>query len=217
MKSQTNVIQMQPTMQKAKDGFWKDDKGTDIPYNRITKLERLKEKSAGKLYKQALQVHERLQKYKDEMRQLCYEVYDLAMDSYDGNKDSKGNFTWYNFDRTIKVKVKIQDRIEFDDLGIKACKDKLHTFIQENVQSKNDFIKQLVLDAFETTRGKLDTKKVLSLLRYRSKIDDKLFQDAMALLEDAIRHPDSKEYFQIWVRDNSGEYQNIELNFSSIK
>ena len=56
----------------------------------------------------------------------------------------------------------------------------------------------------------------MSLLKYRSKIDNPLFQEALKLLEQSIRHPDSKRYFQIYVRNSEGAYDNIDLNFSNI-
>ena len=128
----------------------------------------------------------------------------------------KGGFTWKNFDGSIKIESSVSESIKFDDLGIIACKEKLELFLNNNLESKDAFIKQMVLDAFETSRGKLDAKKVLSLLTYRSKIKAPLFQEALNLLEKAIRRPDSKMYFRVFVKDEAGEYKNIDLNISSI-
>ncbi|MCT4580812.1 MAG: DUF3164 family protein [Flavobacteriales bacterium] len=202
--------------QKTSDKLWSDESGMQIPSSRTTKLERLMERKSGKLLKDALKVNAQLTTFKDQVQEVCREVYDLFMEEHNNKKDRKGNFTWYNFDRSIKIQSRVNERIEFDDLNIIACKDKLDEFLDANVESKDDFIKQLVLDAFETSRGKLDAKKVMSLLRYKSKIKAPLFQEAMELLENSIRRPDSKTYFQIWAKDKSGEYQNVDLNFSSI-
>jgi tRNA nucleotidyltransferase/poly(A) polymerase len=150
------------------------------------------------------------------MQKLCNEVYVKMMEEFKTKTDSKGNFTWFNFDRSVKVEVSIADRIDFDDLTITACKDKLDEFLDQNLDSKQEFVKQLVTDAFSTSRGKLDAKKVMSLLKYRTKIKSDLFQEALNLLESAIRRPDSRTYFRIWERDKSGEYKLIDLNFSSI-
>ncbi len=204
------------TTQKSSDKLWQDEKGTEIPFSRITKVERLMERKSGKLINEAKKLHNKLSAFKEQIREACYEVYDAFMVEHDNKKDGKGNFTWYNFDRSIKIEVNINERIEFDDLNITACKDKLDQFLSANVESKDEFIKQLVLDAFETSRGKLDAKKVMSLLRYKSKIKVSLFQEAMELLESGIRRPDSKTYFRIWAKNQEGKYQSIDLNFSSI-
>ena len=92
------------------------------------------------------------------------------MQEKENDKKGKGNFTWFNFDRSIKVEVSISDRIEFDDLGIIACKDKLNEFLDSNIESKDDAVKSMILDAFNNTKGELDAKKVMNLLRYKSKI-----------------------------------------------
>lgn len=204
--------------QTSKDPLWTDEKGLQIPYNRLTKSEKLKETVTHKLAKKAASINSGLITFKKEVQELCDKVYETYMREV-GNDASKkkGNFIYYNFDRSIKVQVKINDRIEFDDLGIQACKDKLELFLDANVVSKDAFIKQMVQDAFETNRGKLDTKKVMSLLRYRSKVKHKNFQEALDHLEGAIRRPESRTYFMIWLRDDKGDYQSIDLNFSSLK
>lgn len=203
--------------QKSSNKVWKDEKDLEVPYSRITKSERLMERQSNKLLTEALKMHKNLSEFKQQVRTICREVYDAYMT--DNNSDittKKGNFNWYNFDRTIKIEVSIHDQISFDDLGIIACKDKLDSFLSHNVASKNDFIKQLVLDAFETSRGRLDVKKVMTLLRYKSKIQEPMFQESMTLLENSIRRPKSKMYFRIWFKETDGSYQSVDLNFSSI-
>jgi hypothetical protein len=207
------------TTQKSNQPMWKDEKGTEIPYNRTTKSERLLERTTAKLAKEALRLNADLAAFKNYVQEVCDEAYEVFMaekENTKADKAPKGNFTFYNFNRTIKVEVAVHERIDFDDLTIKACKDKLDTFLSDNIESKDTFIKQMVLDAFETSRGNLDPKKVMSLLRYRSKISSPIFQEAMTLLEDSIRRPESKTYFRVWVKNHEGAFKNIDLNFSSI-
>lgn len=207
---------MKLKIQKSTDSMWTDEAGLSIPYNRTTKVERLMERKSYALAKKANGLSNKLKSFKDEVREVCQDVYDTYMASVNNDKKNKGNFTWYNFNRSIKIEVSISERIEFDDLGIKACKDKLDEFLKNNITAKNDFIKQLVFDAFETKRGALDAKKVTGLLRYRNKIKNPTFQEALDLIESSIRRPDSKMYFRISVRNEEGKYDNIDLNFSSI-
>lgn len=204
------------TAQTTKDKLWKDETGFELPYSRTTRVERLMERNATKLVNEAISINSKLIDFKERTKAICNEVFSQFMEENNNTKPSKGNFTFYNFDRSIKVEVSIQEKIEFDDLTIQACKDKLDQFLNKNVESKDAFIKQLVLDAFETSRGKLDAKKVMSILKYKSKIKNPLFQEAMDLLGKSIRRPDSKTYFRIWIKDDQGKYQNIDLNFSSI-
>ncbi len=203
--------------QTSKNKFWHDEQGIEIPYNRITPLERKMENKAYQLAKKSVDLHNRLVAFKQEVTDICREIYEQYMAEKNITKPHKGNFTWYNFNRSIKIEASIKERIEFDDMAIEAAKSKLNDFLSHNIEAKDEFIKQLVMDAFETSRGKLDVKKVMSLVRYKSKIKAPLFQEAVTLIEEGIRRPDSKMYFRIWQKAQDGSYELIDLNFSSIK
>ncbi len=202
--------------QKSKEEFWIDETGIKIPYNRTTKLERLRENKSKQITTKALNLNKALKAFKDEMFEVCSEIFDESMTDLNSKANIKGNFTWFNFDRTAKIETSVSERIEFDDASITACKNLLDEFISENVESKVEFVRELVNDAFSTSRGKLDAKKVMGLLKYRSKIKNDKFQRALDLLEGGIRRSSSKTYYRIWIKDDSGQFVNIDLNFSSI-
>lgn len=206
------------SQQTTSDKHWKDENGMMIPIARVTKLEQLKERNAHKLLKEATKASQQLIALKELVRKVCTDIYERHMDESGiaDDKRGKGNFMWYNFDRSVKIEVKISERIEFDDLTIKAAKAKFDEFLDANIEGKTDFAKELVLDAFETRNGSLDVKRVLGLLRYKSKVKDSIFQEAMMHLEASIRRPDSKTYFRIAVKDENGEYQHVLLDFASI-
>ncbi|MBI9055487.1 MAG: DUF3164 family protein [Bacteroidales bacterium] len=203
-------------IQKVKDKEWTDETGRVVPIDYISPGNRLKERSAGTLHRKAKSINEKLVDFKAEVQEICDKVYKKMIEEFKAKPDGKGNFTWFNFDRSIKIDVTVNPRIEFDDLTIQACKQKLDEFLNENLDSKQEFVKEMVKDAFSTSRGKLDNKKVMNLLKWRTKVKDPLFQAALDLIEDSIRNPSSKVYFRIWEQDKSGEYKLIDLNFSSI-
>lgn len=200
--------------------IWKDEKGLEIPSNRITKSEKLRERRAEQLLKEANKLNDLLNKFKLNVTEICEEVYKAVLEENNVNPDErKGNFTWYNFDRSIKVEVAINERIEFDDALIAAAKVKFDEFLDSAANAVEEMIRSLIMDAFSTSRGKLDSKKVLGLIRHRSRVpSDKYpnFHEAIDLIERSIRRPESKTYFRIWEKDAEGKYQNVDLNFSSI-
>ncbi|MDX1350244.1 MAG: DUF3164 family protein [Putridiphycobacter sp.] len=204
--------------QKSSSEMWVDEKGRKVWYNRTTKTERLKERRARELRNKALRVNEQLASFKSDIQTICQEVFDtyMAENKLDISKH-KGNFTWFNFDRSIKVEVSISERVEFDSLALTGAKELLDEFLEENVESKDDFVKELIMDAFETSRGSLDVKKIFDLIRYKSKIKNKKYQQAVKMLEDGIRRPDSKTYFRISQLMEDGSYEVIDLNLSSIR
>lgn len=202
--------------QKTTDKFWIDESGTQVPFSYVSKSARFQERESFKIFKEAAKINAELIAFKTYLNEVCKRVYIAFMQEKENDKKGKGNFTWFNFDRSIKVEVSISDRIEFDDLGIIACKDKLNEFLDSNIESKDDAVKSMILDAFNNTKGELDAKKVMNLLRYKSKIKNQLFQDAMVLLEGSIRNPDSTTYYRVWMKDEFGKFINIDLNMSSI-
>lgn len=203
--------------QKPADKNWQDETGAIIPYSRTTPYERTIEKNAHKLYREAQKVNQQLAAFKEEVAGLCNEAYEASLAATNTNGENrKGNFTWYNFARSIKIEVNINERIEFDDLLIQACKEKLDEFIGKHTTTLATFIRTLITDAFERSGGQLDTRKVLSLKKHKERVTDPLFQEALDLLDRSIRRPSSKTYFRIWAKDAEGKWQNIELNFSSI-
>lgn len=203
--------------QKPKDKVWHDETGQPIPYSRTTPLERLNERITAKIHKEAVTLNKRLSAFKKETARLCDEAYRAYMKEHKIQVgEQKGNYTLHNFNRSIKIEVSVSDRISFDDMGIAAAKLKFDEFLSKNVEAKNAFVKEMVLHAFETSRGRLDTKRIMNLLRYRSKVKDPLFREAVDLLEGAIRRPDSRVYFRVWERLPEGGYKAIDLNFSSI-
>lgn len=205
--------------QKSTDKKWYDETGQEIPSYRITKLEKMNERSSNRLLKKAKLVNKQLSELKELMRALSKDAFDMTMKEKGIlNPKTKGNYTWYNFNRTIKIEVNIHESIKFDDLIIAAAKEKFDQFLNQNITSENEFVKQMILDAFETQRSnQLDTKRVLALSRYESKIKNKLFSEAVKLISESIRRPNSKSYYRIWVKDETtGAFENVELNLSSL-
>lgn len=201
---------------KTSDAFWVDESGVSIPVSRVTKTEKKVERYSAAILKKAIKLNADLKAFKQDVTIRCAEIADAILADLKSGATRKGNFTFYSFNRHIKIVVDVQERIDFDDLTIEAAKDKLEEFLDEKIESE-PMVKELVLTAFNKSRGKLDVKKVLSLLKYREKVNDSRFSEALDLIEKAIRRPQSKSYFRIWQKDATGEYELVDLNFSSVK
>lgn len=203
-------------IQNSKQKTWTDEAGMEIPITRITAEERNRERQAARLLAEARKINAALEAFKEHVASTCTAVYNAYMAERKITAPVKGNFTWFNFDRSIKIEVSVNERIEFDDMALSACRAKLNEFLEGAIDSKVEFIKDLVNEAFSTSRGRLDSKKVMSLLKYKSKIKEAAFTEAMDYLEQSIRRSTSKTYFRVWEKNAGGEYDAIDLNFSSI-
>jgi hypothetical protein len=204
------------TIQKVSEKLWTDEKGQQIPVTRIDSLEKFQEKAAGRIWANAINLNDQLQELKAMFQELSEEVYQRTMERHKIKKPGKGNFTFFNFDRSIKVEVNINENIVFEDALIIACQSKLNEFLDAELSDKQDYFRSLINDAFSKQRGGLDAKKVLGLLKHRTKIKAALFQEALDLLEQSIRRPNSKTYYRVSERMEDGGYKVVDLNFSSI-
>lgn len=210
-------------MNKKNTKQWVDENGLVIPPARVTPLEKKIERYAHKLLRDAERINKLLTEYKEEIATKAQEVWYESLLNSGLNDEAiarhKGNHTFYNFDRSIKIETSITERIDFDDALMAAAKEKFDEFLSQNTSGTDEMIRQLIMDAFSTYRGKLDAKKIMNLVRYKSKINERRypnFHAAVALIEKSIRRPDSRRYFRIWKKNEAGEYENIDLNFSSI-
>ncbi len=205
--------------QLSSSEFWTDESGVQIPYNRTTKLERLKENKIYSLYQKSVKANEALIKLKDDLETIVSEIIDEARSSNDVKLKGKGNYTFFNFNRSLKVEVSVNELIRFDDLTLESAKEVLIGLVRNNIQG-DDFILSLVEDAFQTSRGRLDTRKILGLKKHTKRIKTKEIREewekAMTLIDQAISRPDSKTYYRVWAKDAGGAYQNVELNFSAL-
>ena len=200
--------------------IWKDENGVAIPANRITASEKLREKASEKLLAKSVNLSEQLQAFKDEFAALSDEVYKAVMAENGVNiGDRKGNFTFYNFDRSIRIETDVNERIVFDDALIEVAKQHFNSFLTNGTNSVDAMIREMINDAFSTSRGRLDAKKVMGLLKYKGRVrEDKYpeFHKALKAIEDSIRRPESKVYYRVSKRNKAGEYEPINLNFSAL-
>jgi Protein of unknown function (DUF3164) len=209
---------MKITEQKTTEAFWTDEKGIQIPFNRTTKLERAKEKSAIKLAGMALKIQEGLLEFKKQCIEACEKAYQA--DLKEGKAPSKGGYTLFNFDKSIKVERSLNENITFDENLIGAAKEKFDEFLQAGTEGVDEMVRALIMDAFSSNKkGKLDSKKIMGLLSYKERISEKKYphyHEAIKLIEQSIRRPDSRIYYRIWIKDETNAYKQVDLNFSSL-
>jgi hypothetical protein len=203
---------------QLKSKAWKDETGNTIPSTHIKSVEKINEKVTVAIATHAVKVSEHLTKFRANCEKLMDEAFNAFIKQYDGKKENhKGNITLFNFDRSIKIEMRVSEAIQFDDLLINEAKAKLEDFLRDSITAKDAFIKDLVLEAFSTARGKLDVKKILGLKRHADRIKDDRYAAAMKLIDQAIRRPDSATYYRVWIRDEAGKYQAIPLALADVK
>lgn len=219
-KTKRDMNTLQVTQQKPADKLWIDEQGQEIPYARTTNYERKAEVGIGKLAKEAIALNGKLAAFKAMVMETVENLHREFLSTNSAPKTKgKGNITLYNFDRSIKVEVNVNEPIRFDEEYIKLAKAELFGILDDELEGASSWIKGLITDAFEKSRGELDTDKVLSLKKHASRVPANIkdrYDRAMNFIDKAINRPTSKTYHRVWVRSSTGKYENIQLNFSAI-
>lgn len=193
---------------------WINHLGQEVPATYVPKIDKQKERTALKFAKQADTLNARLKKFKTELIQECDKIYNEMCADADITVGEKGNYSITSFDKEIKIEISIQERIEFND-KINLAQAKINEFLTEKTAGVDRDIQLLINSAFQTTKGRLDTKRILGL--FKLNIRAKKWNDAMELIKQSIERNTSRRYIRIWRKDNAGTYQGIDLNFSSIE
>ena len=207
-------------MNQIKEKTWVDEQGIPVPVSFIGKDLKFKEKLTGEVLKRALKLNGELRDFKLFIKEGTDEAMRLFREknAAEGKPKGKGNFTIFNFDRSIKLSVDISENISFDNMKMGLAQERLMHFIEAGIIEKKEgnFIKTLVMSAFETSKGNFDVKKITPLQKYKEKIKDEEYHSIMDLISSAMTTSYSCTYYRIWQRMEDGKYESIDLNFSSI-
>lgn len=195
---------------------WRDKLGNQVPFDRIRKSERLSERRANTLAREAMMIAKKLESFHAKFGKYTKEVHHAKC--YEKHSDptlGKGNRTWYNFDKSFKFEINVYDVLTFDEALLEEARIRLAKFLQHQLESANQLTVALIKDAFMMRSGKLDVRKVLSLTKYKDKINDPLYSEAMDLLEEATEVTGQRAYYRLWKRNPMGHYEPIKLNLSA--
>lgn len=193
--------------------IWKNHNGEVVPAQYVPAIDKKKEKIAEKYYSKASKISEALDKLKSELLAECDAIYEEMCEAENVRTGNKGNYTVQSFDKSIKIEVNVQKRIEFDD-KINLAQEKINQFLTEKSSGVDADLQLLINSAFQSSKGRLDTKRILGLFKHN--IKHKTWLEAMELIKKSIDTNTSKRYVRIFAKDTSGEYKSVELNFSSL-
>jgi hypothetical protein len=212
---------MTPKFHSAKDTTWTNAAGDPVPVKHISRSEKLKEATAARLYKKALKVQEALLDLFADMQAANMEIdaalrKDYELKTGQQKKAGKGGLTWYNFDASVKVETNVNEYLKFDDGLMKEAQVLLNEYIGSRLNEDQKLIAAIAADAFSTSKGSFDPRKVFNLLKYEGQVKSTRFSKVCELIRNAQRIDKAKAYYRISVRQADGSYQPIKLNFSSL-
>lgn len=188
--------------------------GFKIPANRVPVIDRKKDTIAHRYLNKAKSLNTKIAEFKTKMLKDIDAIYaEMLKEANLEPTDRKGNFMLYSFDKSIKIMVKVSDRIEFDD-HITIAQEKIKEFLNKKTEGADQDLAELVNNAFTTTKGRLDTKRILGL--FNLKIKHKLWLEAIELIKTSITRNQSKRYVTVYERNGEGEYKAIPVNLAAV-
>lgn len=206
-----NIVKQKPKTD------WQDEAGNYVEYSQLKPVEKVNENSTYKIAVAAYKASSMLSKLKHLIVDEVAIMIAAFHNQYSGKKTAfKGNYTIFNFNQSVKVEISVSQPIKFDDLLIQQAKAKLDEFLNEGITTKKAAVKTMLMDAFETSRGKLDVKKILGLKRHADRINDEKYNEAMQMIDLAIRRPSTATYYRVAVRNDKGQYEYIKLALADL-
>jgi len=211
---------MSVKIHKTKEQVWTDAAGNQVPLKYISVADKKKEAIAGTVHKFALLAESMLSDLHKTMTAAFEEVRLAIQDEFSlkGKKQKigKGSLTWFNFDKSIKVEMDINEISKWDGALMTEALTLLNKYIGSGLDEGKELIKDLITSAFSNNKGMVDSKKVFQIIRFESKTTNKTFLQACELLKQAHSIDKTKSYMRVWEKVDSGEYRQVNLNFSSI-
>lgn len=159
-----------------------------------------------------------LKALKDDINNDIESYLDILLEKYNINaKDSakKGNYTFEDYAKTLKVQVQMAEKIQFND-KLNIAKAKIDEYLNDIVKEASEDIKVLINKAFEVDKkGNLDSKKILSLRSYD--IKDPRWQEAMEIISESVEIVGIKPYIRFYKREKATDsYTAVSLDFANI-
>lgn len=194
---------------------WVNHAGEEVPQQYVSKYDKKKEAVVGKLHKKAAILSKAMREFKKEADLATDTLYTdmFALKGMERSAKSKGNATFFSFDKRLKVEVAMDEVIDFDE-KITLAQVKIQEFLQEKTKGADTDLITLVNGAFTTKRGRLDKARVFSL--FSLDIRHAKWQEAMALIRESIAVNNKRKYILFSVRDETGRYIPVQLNWSSL-
>ena len=180
-------------------GYMKNASGHLVPEAQVREQDKLRDQVARDLFQEALDLSERLKKFKSRALGDIADLVRIAGERYGvemGGK--KGNVTVNSYDGSLRIQRAHADQIAFTE-ELEAAKTLINGCIDRWSEGANPHIRVLVDRAFRTdTKGQIKTAAVLELLRLE--IDDDEWQRAMEAIKDSIQSIGTAVYIRVYQR-----------------
>lgn len=196
--------------------YWEDYKGDLTAVENISKEDKARDKVVEACCAKAIKLNEQIAKTKAEITALIDEYLSTVAEKF--GTEWKGNTNIINFSQDLRVDVKVQNTIGFDE-KLNVAKNLIDECVAAWSTDANPALATIVNKAFETDRkGKINREFIFKLLKMKmnAKTHMDKWEQAMELLRDSMTIEGSKPYYNFRRRKENGEWELITLDFAAL-
>jgi hypothetical protein len=174
--------------------------------------ESLKNNLIIELCSEAMRLNTELKTFKVKAFGDMQTIYQMLQAYSSRHADGKGNFRIEFED--LRVSYKRQGKATFDERSHQAEK---HIIDFVNSKFENDIdTRDLIMSLLERKKGDLDIQLVQKLYAMETRFDDENWRRGIELLKESYQYAHSKDYIGFEQRDENGQWNMINLQFSNI-
>lgn len=202
-------------MKTIPDGYRKDRMGRLVPISQISEIDQARDQIVEEIVGKAKALAKDIINFKRLALADVDAFVDLSAEKYDAHLGGRlGNVTLTSYDGRFKIIRAVAHRISFDE-NLHAAKALIDKCLAKWSEGSRDEIKTIVQDAFQVDKvGSINTHRILSLRKLD--IQDETWQKAMEAIANAIRVDNSCVNVRFYELDESGKYQQITLDPTSL-
>jgi hypothetical protein len=197
--------------------FYLNSRGFQVPADQMAPQDTLKHE----MVMQHIETAMRLSKEVDTLKRTVFsDIQDfvgLLADLYDTEINTgKGNIALTSFDGKYQIKIGIDDLISFGP-EIDIAKKLIGEVAEEELGQSSDFLRQIVLDAFQADKqGNYNKNRIMALRKYRKASSHPKWANAMKALDDGIIAGSTKTYITFHEKNVYGKWVQIPLASKSL-
>lgn len=153
-----------------------------------------------------------LKDFKIQAFEVMTTLYEMLKEYSSRHADGKGNFKLEV--ENFRVTYRRQGKPTFDERADQAEKH-IIDFVNNKFANDED-TKDLIMSLLERKKGDLDINLIQKLYAMENRFADDNWKKGIALLKESYKYSHSKDYISFEERNEKGEWQNINLQFSNI-
>lgn len=139
---------------------------------------------------------------------------ELMIENNDLRKNSLGGFSLQSKDDTMKVSLKVKSIGEFDERADMA-EVHIRDFFERRLKTNDPQVFEQLMELLERKKGKFEYSRVMKILQNEGLYDDEAWKKGCSLFKESFHVTSSKVYVELAEKDEMGNWQAINLNFSS--